>query len=232
MSATEYEYEGSDLLRLGEQLTNYNTSIADLIVKALPPRARILDFGAGFGTLTRIVAKAGVVPDCVEPDARQRASLERAGFRCYAGIEDVPDGAYECVYSSNVLEHIEDDVAALRQIRRALGPGGRIVVYLPAFQSLYTVIDAAIGHYRRYDARMITTRLQTADFRVESCYYADVLGFIVSWVFKRISNKVDTVNVRTMQIYDRVIFPLSRAIERVVRPPFGKNVVAIAVRND
>jgi len=199
-------------------------------VQRLPSTPRILDFGAGFGTLTRLVAKYGVRPDCVEPDGRQRASLEADGFRCFENIADIPDGAYNFVYSSNVLEHIEDDAAALREIRRVLCDGGKLVVYLPAFQSIYTAVDAAIGHYRRYDARMIAKRIADAGLHVECCYYADILGFVVSWVFKRISNRVATVNVRTLRLYDRVIFPVSRAIERLWRPPFGKNVVAVAVR--
>lgn len=232
MEGVAYEYEGSDLLRLGEQLHNYNASIVDLIVRNLPPNPRILDFGAGFGTLTRLVAKCGVTPDCVEPDPRQRASLEAEGFRCYSSIEGVPDREYNFVYSSNVLEHIEDDVEALRQLRRVLRDDGRLVLYLPAFQSLYTALDAAIGHFRRYDTRMIADRIRAAGLDLDGCYYADVLGFIVNWVFKRISNNVSTVNVRTMRIYDGFIFPVSRAIERIVRPPFGKNVVAVAVRSD
>ena len=230
MTPSAYEYVGSDLLRLGEQLANYNDSIAELIAKRLPSAPRILDFGAGFGTLTRLVAKCGVRPDCVEPDGRQRASLEAEGFRCFESIADVPEGAYNFVYSSNVLEHIEDDVAALRQMRRVLCDGGRLVVYLPAFQSIYTAVDAAIGHYRRYDACTISTRIAEAGLNVERCYYVDVLGFAVSWVFKKISNDVATVNPGTMRLYDRVIFPISRALERVWRPPFGKNVVAVAVR--
>ena len=232
MNPADYVYEGSDLLKLGEQLRNYNAAIAELIMANCPPNPRVLDFGAGFGTLTRVVARAGTVPDCVEPDARQRATLERDGFRCYASIEAVPDGAYNFIYSSNVLEHIEDDVAALRQLRRVLCDGGRVVVYLPAFQSLYTALDAAIGHFRRYDKQMISSRIQVAGFNLERCYYADMLGFTVNWIFKRVSNNVSTVNERTITLYDRVVFPVTRLIERFLRPPFGKNVVAVAVRND
>ena len=50
----------------------------------------------------------------------------------------------------NVLEHIEDDVAALRTLRRLLRPGGRIVLYVPALNGLYGAYDRKVGHFRRY----------------------------------------------------------------------------------
>jgi SAM-dependent methyltransferase len=225
-----YVYEGSELLRLGEELKNYNGAIADLVAAQVPPGGRMLDFGAGLGTLTRLVSMRTCKPDCVEPDARQREVLAADGFVCFDDIMAIPSGTYDVIYSSNVLEHIEDDVAALRELRRALRPGGRVVLYLPAFQSLFTAVDSAIGHYRRYDITMVTERLTAANLVVERAYYVDVLGFIVSWVFKRASNNVASVNPKTMQLYDKVIFPVSRLIERMIRPPFGKNVFAVARR--
>jgi SAM-dependent methyltransferase len=228
----DYVYEGSDLLRLGEQLQNYNAAIADLIVRILPSEATVLDFGAGFGTLTRLVALRSRNLDCVEPDVHQREVLEADGFRCYPKVEAVPPGSYDVIYSSNVLEHIEDDVSALRQLRIVLRPNGKIVLYLPACQSLYSAVDAAIGHYRRYDVRMITECLNAAAFKVEQICYVDVLGFFVSWIFKRLSNRVSSVNVNTMRMYDRFVFPLSRAIERVIRVPFGKNILVVASCED
>ncbi len=229
MPADAYVYEGSDLLRLGEQLKNYNAATADLIVEHIGPGDRVLDFGAGFGTLTKAVAARTKQPQCVEPDRQQRERLIRDGFHCFDSIESVESHAYDVVYSSNVLEHIEDDVRALKEIHRVLTPGGKVVLYLPAFQSLYTALDRAIGHYRRYDIKMIETRLREAGFETKQSFYVDVLGYPVSKLFKAISDDVSTVNTRTIRIYDSVVFPISRLIEKFVRPPFGKNVLAFAV---
>jgi len=212
-------------------LRNYNTAIVDELVAAAPPNARILDFGAGIGTLPRGMRGRGFTVDCVELDAVQRAELETDGFRCYASIADVPAGAYDYVYSSNVLEHIEDDVAALRELRRAIAPGGTLLLYVPAFNVIYTISDQMIGHHRRYTATVLRDRLELAGFAVDRIWYADFLGFFVTYAFKLLSNKMDNVNARSAGIYDRFIFPASRAIERTVRVPFGKNVYATARRS-
>lgn len=229
---SDYVYEGTALLLLGEHLRNYNAAIADMVASAASRGDRAIDFGAGVGTLTREVAVRIGKPDCVEPDARQRDALASVGFRCFSDIADVPAGAYDFVYSSNVLEHIDDDVGTLHELYRVLRPGGRLLLYVPAFQSLYTAMDAAVGHRRRYDSAMLAERLRRARFRVDRMRYVDMLGYLASIVFKLTSNRLGDVNERTLRLYDSYVFPVTRAIERFISPPFGKNVVAIATRED
>jgi SAM-dependent methyltransferase len=227
------EYSGTGVLRLVEaKLHNYNASIVDEIVAAGPGHGRILDFGAGIGTLARGMRARGFNVDCVEPDAAQRAEVEAAGFRCYTGIADVPASTYDYIYSSNVLEHIDDDVAALRALHRTLKPAGTLLLYVPAFGILFTINDKVLGHHRRYTGKMLRERLTRAGFTVQSARYSDFLGFFVTLCFKLVSNKMDSFNTRTVGLYDGVIFPISRTIERFVRLPVGKNLYALARRAD
>jgi ubiquinone/menaquinone biosynthesis C-methylase UbiE len=227
---SEYSYQGSNLLRMGEQLRNYNAFVAENVAKEAPPGASVLDFGAGFGVLTRAVAPLIGKPDCVEPDATQRAALSGDGFRCFNDIAAVRDESYGYVYSSNVLEHIQDDLAALRELRRVLLPGGRLMLYVPAFQQLYTAMDEAVGHYRRYDTATISDRLKRAGFRVDRTRYADFFGYGVTLLYKRVSNRVSGISERRLRLYDSLLFPITRTIERIIAPPFGKNVIAVATR--
>lgn len=230
-NAADGGYSGTELLRLTEaNLRNYNAAIVNEVLAAAPAAGKILDFGAGIGTLPRGMRARGHVVDCVELDFAQREELERDGFRCYAQIVDVPDASYDYVYSSNVLEHIEDDVAMLRELRRVLKPHGKLLLYVPAFNVLYTINDEIVGHCRRYTIPVLRERLQRAEFTVESARYADFLGFFVTYLFKVLSNKIESVNPRTTAIYDSLIFPISRTIERVARMPIGKNVFALARR--
>ena len=229
MSASDgYEYEGAKILQLGNVLPNYNRSIAVMACRYGAGARDVLDFGAGIGTLSQTVRELGLAPLCLEPDARQRAELDRLGFQTVASLAGVPDGSLDYIYSSNVLEHIEDDVAALIELRRKLRAGGRLLLYIPAFQSLYSAMDRAVGHYRRYDRAMLGQKLRDAGFVVEELYYADVLGYFVTRLFMAIGNDTDKINPFTLTVYDRVIFPIGQVIEKLMRVPVGKNVVGVA----
>ena len=170
----------------------------------------------------------GFDPICLEPDPEQRAELQRRGLTVAAGLSEVASESLDYIYSSNVLEHIEDDVATLRELRGKLRNGGRLLLYLPAFQSLFSSMDELVGHHRRYDKRMLADKLRAAGFTVEDTFYADVLGYFATLAYRMLGNRTANINGTSMRTYDRFIFPVGRAIESVVRVPVGKNVVGIA----
>ena len=93
---------------------------------------------------------------CIEPDKRHASSLANAGLPVATTLEEIKDCSCDYIYSLNVLEHIEDDVMALRQWYQKLKPGGRILVYVPAFQLLYSSMDRKVGHFRRYTRRALS----------------------------------------------------------------------------
>lgn len=225
----EYRFEGAEILQLGAgMMPNYDRSIAGMVRRYAKDAHDILDFGAGIGTLSEAVRRVGLMPLCLEPDAQQRAELERRGFPTVASLDEVPEGSLDYIYSSNVLEHIENDVETLSALRQKLRGGGRVFLYVPAFQSLYSAMDRAVGHVRRYDRAMLSEKLRAAGYVVEDTYYADVLGYFVTRLFMALGNNTDKINTFTLRTYDRFIFPAGHLIERLVRCPVGKNVVAIA----
>jgi SAM-dependent methyltransferase len=229
MSDGEYKFEATDCLQQGEALMkNYNAAIAKMAVRYGAGSTSVMDFGAGIGTLAELVRLEGLDPLCLEPDANQRAELQRRGFTTVANLEDVSDGSLDYVYSSNVLEHIEDDVRALIDLRRKLVRGGKVFFYVPAFPSLYSNLDVVAGHYRRYVRKTLGAKLRDAGFAVDHIYYADFFGYFVTALFRVIANDTSNANSLTLGIYDRIIFPASRLVERVIRVPVGKNIVAVA----
>jgi hypothetical protein len=98
--------------------------------------------------------------------------------------------------------------------------------------SIYTKVDAQIGHHRRYTKADLAKKLQAAGFAVQRMRYVDVLRFFVSFILKRVANDAKSVNAGAMQIYDSVVFPLSMLVETIISPSFGKNVLAVASRVD
>jgi len=224
-----YRYEGTDYIDLGEAaLPNYNNSIAVMVRRYARDARDVLDFGAGTGSLTRRVQALGLSPRCVELDDRHRAQLQQQGFPTVATLDAVPSESVDYIYSSNVLEHIEDDLATLVELRDRLRPGGRLLLYVPAFQSLYSSLDQMAGHFRRYDKRMLGDRLRSVGFEVDELFYADFFGYFATRAFKRLGNSMSNANPLTYRIFDGVVFPVGCVIERLMRVPVGKNVVAVA----
>src|SRR3954452_7744006 len=135
------------------EAANYQTWLYDLAAPHLG--ATCLEIGSGRGDLTAHLAQGRTL---VATDvSEQFVGLLEDRF---AGTSNVsvaqldmdtfePHEQYDSIVMMNVLEHIEDDEAALKTLRRALNPGGRIVLYVPAFMLLYSDFDREIGHYRR-----------------------------------------------------------------------------------
>jgi SAM-dependent methyltransferase len=231
--ASDFRYSGSALLLAGERaLKNYNTWIVSQFVRqyAALQATSVLDFGAGTGSLCVIFRKmTGVTPATLEIDRRQREILKTRGFDPFATIDDIP-GRFDLIYTSNVLEHIEDDVDALKRLRDKLTPDGRIAIFVPAFNAIWTTLDDKVGHCRRYTKATLRAHLEAAGFTVEEMRYCDSIGFLLAALFKLIGSKSGEPSEFALTVFDRVLWPVSRAVD-AVNPFFGKNVLAVARPN-
>jgi len=223
-------YTGVENLEVMREAENYNRYLLALVTQHAAGAKRVIDFGAGSGTFAVPCAAAGFDVTAVEPDERLRALLGRDRIRAVAAVEALPDEGFEYAYTLNVLEHIPDDVAALRALRDKLVAGGRLFVYVPAFPVLFTSMDAKVRHVRRYTRATMQAALGKAGFAIENIGYVDSLGFAATLVFKAIDNGRGDINRRMLRLYDRVVFPASLVLDKVARPWFGKNLLAVARR--
>ncbi|HEX9460980.1 MAG TPA: methyltransferase domain-containing protein [Alphaproteobacteria bacterium] len=221
-------YAGIAMLEVIAEAVNYNTWLAETVVTGLAHRSPVVDFGAGSGTFSRMVRDRGAQVVCVEPDPTLAARLRGDGFDVHGSLAALPDAAVPAVYSLNVLEHIEDDAAALRELNRILSPGGRLLLYVPAFPILYSSFDARYGHQRRYRKSALRSRVAAAGFRVVACRYADSLGFFAALAFRALDSGAGTVSMSAVRVYDRALFPVSRQLDRLCGGVFGKNVLLVA----
>ena len=141
-------YSGiQELINFETGLKNYNRYIAKLIVNSLPlqeirdRRSGVMDFGAGIGTIADILRdKYQLIVDCVELDLELIDLLRRKKYKSFSGIEKI-NSKYRYIYTSNVLEHIEDDLEMLKQLFRAIETNGKLVVYVPAHPILFSNFD-------------------------------------------------------------------------------------------
>ncbi|MGE0733456.1 MAG: class I SAM-dependent methyltransferase [Alphaproteobacteria bacterium] len=236
MDNSRFRYSTVDDLRASRSLRGYNRYIARLFAGALPPgkpgaRPQMLDFGAGIGTIAALVeAETGCRPLTLDADPDHAARLRAQGFAVIDRLDELPDGALDFVYSSNVLEHIDDDRAALALLYRKLRPGGTLALYVPAFMSLWSRLDELAGHVRRYTRADLAEKVSAAGFSITHSQYCDCLGFIATCLFRRHVTVAAEMSAQSLYVFDRVLFPLSRAGDALTGRRFGKNLFLVARR--
>jgi SAM-dependent methyltransferase len=205
---------------------------------ALAPymRGDVIEVGAGIGGSTKFLCDAGQRRWlCLEPDPKLAEQIER---RIASG--ELPDCCHvrrgvlsdldaeeraDTIVYIDVLEHIADDVEEVRCATGHLRSGGRLVVLSPAFNSLYSPFDRAVGHYRRYTRRDVH-RLTVTGLRIESVFFLDSLGLFAS-AANRLFLRSPMPSSRQIEAWDRRIVPVSRYVDRLFHRLFGRTIVMV-----
>ena len=211
-----------------------------VLAGVLPARpCRLLELGCGTGNVLQDLGRFGEAVG-VERDPDLRAVGCAAGLDIRAGAlpDDVPipDAWADAVLLLDVIEHLDDDVAALRRAREAVRPGGIVMVTVPAYAWLWSGHDVALGHRRRYTRRGVRAALEAAALRVEHLgHFNTVLFPAIAGV--RLAKRVVGANGhdlhRPAPLVNEALTRLF-ALERHValRPglPFGASILAVARR--
>ena len=225
-----FKYTGlSELEKLESNLLNYNTFIVSKFIKHASGRKHVLDFGAGVGTLSKIYTnldpKAKLF--CVELDRAQIALISDRGFESAESLND--DSSFEYIFTSNVLEHIEDDSLALKTLFKNLTPDGKLGIFVPANQLVYSHIDKKLEHFRRYSKSDLVNKVMKAGFKIDDCHYVDSIG-LFAWLFAKVFKlEFSQKGSSLLKIYDKYIWPLSRLLDNLgFKYLFGKNLLLLA----
>jgi glycosyltransferase involved in cell wall biosynthesis len=140
------------------------------------PGRTIVDVGCGTGATAQMLARHSdaVIGMDLYQDALVIASSRGGGpryVRSSASKLPLRSRSADAIVSLDVVEHLEDDIAALREYARVLRVGGLAVIAVPAYNWLWTDRDVKLGHHRRYTARSLRVAVEAAGFRVERCTY-------------------------------------------------------------
>jgi SAM-dependent methyltransferase len=241
-SVSEISYEGTDLESMSFAL-NYHRWILELFAPYMG--SRLVEVGAGQGSFSELILERK--PESltlVEPSREMYSILDRRAREWAAGADvETRNSVFGAVADElrtgrrpdsiiyvNVLEHVPDDEAELRAINRTLPAGGRLFIFVPAFQWLYGGFDRRVAHVRRYTRPELEAKCAAAGFKVLKSVYFDLAGVAPWWVKYRLL-KSDSMEPGLVKLYDRCVVPFVKVAERIVPPPLGKNILLVAEKD-
>jgi len=199
-------------------------------------RGSVLEVGAGIGGTTTFL-RPGDHRDwrCLEPDPKLAAILEQTLRQNWPRFEpDVLVGSIEALAGEqnfdtilyiDVLEHIEDDRAELARAAALLASRGRLVVLSPAHNYLFSEFDRAIGHFRRYNRKLLRL-ISPQDLKLRELFYLDAVGMLLS-LGNRALLRSPRPTFGQLAFWDRCIVPCSRLVDPITLHRLGKTVIAV-----
>jgi SAM-dependent methyltransferase len=231
------EYSGKqELVDTEAGLESYNLDIVsqfhrNLNLNSDDQKLELMDFGAGTGSLAEIWRKEyGISPICLEIDKDLCEILNEKGFVTFQNL-DLISNDFTAIYTSNVLEHIEDDRKSLRDLRAIMQVGGKLAIYVPALPFLFSDMDAQVGHYRRYKKKELIEKVQGSGFMVEKCYWNDCIGVAAMFSLKILGykGKLGMGSKKSFLAYDKFVYPISKILDKLFfKKIVGKNLFLFA----
>jgi GT2 family glycosyltransferase/SAM-dependent methyltransferase len=227
-----------DTLALLSDANAYNEWMFDTIRPFLG--RRIIEIGSGIGNFTGAILTTGatdiVVTDTSQPYLQRLADRMDGDARIATQVWNLNEppasglnGFAETAVCLNVLEHIENDVDAMRNILASLAPGGRLVALVPAKRWLFGTLDERLGHFRRYEREEFEQKIVQAGFEIEKMLWLNAVG-IVGWFANSRILKHETIPRRHIRVFERLV-PFARALDSVATSLVGGlSLICIARR--
>lgn len=203
--------------------------------------ARVLDIGCGPGGTTLAYASGREILATDSSPESLRWARERglSVAAMDASRLAVAPQSFDAVVALDILEHVPDDAAVIREAYRALRPGGVLVVTVPAYQFLWSSHDVAVGHLRRYTRRPLVTMVRECGFRVAVGEYT-MATILPAAVIMRLAERLRPAAAEPTAKFTPLPRVVNAALERIVGlgpipvplvpVPFGLSIVVVAVK--
>jgi len=202
--------------------------------------AHVLDIGTSTGTNLRMLRELSyrhVTGVDFSQDAIRFCEEKGLGPVHRGDVCALPfsDESFDLVLATDIIEHVDDDVQALKEIARVLAPGGTVLITVPAFQSLWGLQDAVAQHKRRYTQKRLAEIVAGAGLQMTRRYYFNYLLFAPIWVARKLIHFLNIrleseaqVNTRGLNRIFSLVFEFDIRTAPRLQPPFGVSIIAVA----
>jgi SAM-dependent methyltransferase len=199
---------------------------------------RVLEVGSGIGTTTKTLVELAELVVGIEPNPSSVAHLSEAvgrhpRFQLHACHLEECDRAqligarFDTVLCVNVLEHIEDDGAALAGFAEIVAPAnGHVLIFVPAVEAAYGPLDAALGHHRRYSKRSLARLFERAGLELRVLKYTNPVGLLAWLVYAYVSRRTAHSSGQ-IALFETLVAPWALPLERLAPVPIGLSLVAV-----
>ncbi len=235
----ELDKEGLETLQTISSAKRFNEWMFQTILPFVA-EGPILEVGSGIGNISTFFLEKNM-PICLSDIRENYCGFLEENFSQEKSLIDVLKldlvhphfeeeyapyiGYFHTVFALNVIEHIEDDTLALANIQKLLAPGGKTIILVPAYQSLYNTFDKNLYHYRRYTRSTLSAVFEKNKIPVLKKFHFNFIG-ILGWVLSGSILKKDTIPSGQMKLYDRLV-PVFKLIDRLLLNQIGLSVIAI-----
>lgn len=201
---------------------------------------RILEIGSGIGNISALFIHSNQT--ITLSDIRENyTSLLVKKFTNHANLEEVVLldlvaenfqekyasylETFDTIFALNVVEHIEDDKQAIENCKLLLKKGGRLIILVPAYQSLYNVFDQELFHFRRYTTRSLKNIFEKNDLKIINSQYFNSIG-IIGWYISGKIQKNKTIPKNQMKIFNFFV-PVFKIIDLILFKKIGLSAIVV-----
>ena len=195
----------------------------------------ILEIGAGCGSFTRNYIKTDFKNiTLTELDKKNIQDLNRK-FKNFKNVKVLNttinkiENEYDTILYLHVLEHIKDDQDEIREATKRLKKGGHLLIMVPAHQKIYSNLDRAVGHYRRYERKFFKEEL--TNLKRVRLFSLDIIGYLLYFLNKIFFKEEIFPSSLKIFIWDKICTPLTAIIDRLTNYNYGKCIIAIYKKN-
>ncbi len=235
----EVDHEGLKTLKAMAASDNFNRWMYDTIKPYTG--GRILEIGSGIGNISQFFLQNSA--DITLSDLRDNylsVLHERFGTDIQIMTLDLvhPDfeheyeaqlNSFDTLFALNVVEHIENDTQAIKNARKLLKPGAKMIILVPAYQSLYNQFDKQLLHFRRYTLNTLRPLFRDNKLKVIQSTYFNFVGILGWFVSGQLMGK-KTIPEGQMSIYNKLV-PLIKLVDKLLMGKIGLSVIMVGEKS-